>query len=272
MGKQKTPKNQTTTALPPAFQVPFLEQLFKRAGESFSTGELGRVAGFTPEQIQSQEQRRQFAASGAGDISQAVTSSFTNLLENALNPQANPQFDAFLQSAIRPIEESLMERILPSIRSGAVQTGNVGSSRQGVAEGQAIRGFSREAGDITSRIVSDAYNRGVQAILQGTALAPAAAEAGMLPANILSSIGGERQGQRQAELDAPFANLSRFQSLVGGRITGGTTTAPAPARPSGLARAAGGALTGSTVGASAGGPVGAGWGAAIGAVAGLAMG
>lgn len=264
----KSPKTQTTVQQPPAFQVPFLQQLFSASGDAFNTGQLGQVAELTPDQLQSQSQQRAFASGGAQDLSNTVQSSFTNLLQNALNPQANPEFENFLRSAIRPIEESLTERILPGIRSGAVQTGNVGSSRQGVAEGQAIRGFEQASGDITSRIVSDAFNRGVQAILQGAALAPSVGQTGLLPANILSSVGAENQAQQQAELDAPFTGLARFRDLVATPITGGATTGPAAQRPSALSRAAGGAASGAAAGSVIPG-LGTGWGAAIGAVLGL---
>ena len=259
---------QVTTVEPPAFQKPFLEQLFAGAGQQFEQGNLARVAGFDPLQSKGQQGLLEFAGGTGADIAKSTTDAFLNLVQNALNPEQNAALPGFIQAAIRPVEESLTERILPGIRSGATLTGNIGSTRQGIAEGQAIRGFSDTAGDITSRIMNNAFNQGLDALIKSFALAPTVAGVGQLPSNIQEAVGAVRQSQTQERLDEPFTELARFKSLLGG-AAGKTITQPGAKDPSKATSMVGGAMAGASIGGSMGGGYGAAWGAAIGAVFGL---
>ena len=252
---------------PPTIQEPFLKQLFQSAGDAFSSGQLGQVAGFDPAQVQGQQGLLDFASGTGADIAKSTTDAFLNLIQNALNPEQNAALPGFIQSAIRPVEESLLERILPNIRGEAVATGNVGGSRQGIAEGQAIRGFSDTAGDITSRILNNAFNQGLNALTKSFALAPTVAGVAQLPANIQDAVGAVRQGQTQRELDQPATELAQFKSLIGGNF--GSVTTEEGAKQSKALTAAGGALAGATIGTQIAPGIGTAWGAAIGAVIGL---
>ena len=264
-GKSGSNDPQVTTVEPPSFQLPFLEQLFAGAGQQFEQGNLAQVAGFSPQQSKGQQGLLDFAGGPGQQIADTTTQAFLNLMQNALNPEQNAALPGFIQAAIRPVEESLLERVLPNIRSGATATGNIGSSRQGIAEGQAIRGFSDTAGDITSRILNNAFNQGMSALTKGFALAPTVLGVGQAPANIQEAVGTVRQQQTQARLDQPFTELARFKSLITGGVIGGTTTGPGARDPSRLQSAAGGAMAGAAIGGTTGGV----WGAAIGAIIGL---
>ncbi len=270
-GGGKSGGEQVTRVEPPAFQLPFLQQLFQGAGQQFEGGNLSRVAGFTPLQQQGQQGLVDFAGGQGQQVADTTTQAFLNLMQNALNPEQNAALPGFIQAAIRPVETALMERILPGIRSGATATGNIGSTRQGIAEGQAIRGFEQTTGDITSRILNNAFNQGLSALTKGFALAPTVLGVGQAPANIQEAVGTAQQRQEQIELDQPFTELGRFKSLITGGIPGRTTTAPGATRPSRLQSAAGGALVGASIGAKFKNPAVAGWGAAIGGVLGLVV-
>ena len=75
----------------------------------------------------------------------------------ANNPYLNGQIDA----VNRDIGRSLNEDMLPSIDRAAVGTGNVNSSRAGVAEGIAMRGAADQMGDNAAQMRSAAYNSGM---------------------------------------------------------------------------------------------------------------
>lgn len=261
---------QTVKTEPPAFQLPFLQQLLSGAGQAFGGGQLGQVAGFDPAQIAGQQGLMNFAGGRGGEFATGVMDAFTNFLANAGNVEANPALQGFLEAAIRPVERQLTEGLLPAIRGGAQGAGQVGSSRQGIAEGLAIGRGQETTGDITSRIINQAFQTGQESLARGFALAPTVFGLGTAPANIMEAVGGVRQLQAQRELDQPFNALQQFQQLIGGQF-GGTTTQPGPESNKALS-ALGGAAAGASIGAkvgAGGGPIGAGWGAAIGALIGL---
>lgn len=82
-----------------------------------------------------------------------------------LDPSTNPVLGAQSRAAIAPLEESLLENILPNIRSDFVGNNMFGSSRQGIAEGRAINDFLRQAGDITTNLQANNFEQGLGAML-----------------------------------------------------------------------------------------------------------
>lgn len=108
---------------------------------------------------------------GLQGIGQDVTGAGTETVENAMarlyaagNPQNNPYFQQAVQSAIRPVTENFQEQVMPGIRQGAQAAGQQGSSRQGIAEGIAARGYMNTVGDISANMGNQAYAQGLQAV------------------------------------------------------------------------------------------------------------
>ena len=150
------------------------------------------VAGFDPMQTQGQEQvlgstgAQQDIVGSAGQGNQFLTSG------QALDPSTNPYMAKTIEAGVRPIREQLLEKALPSIRSGAVGAGQFGSSRQGIAEGQAIRGAETAAGDTLAKIANAGYLAGLDAMTKGIGLAPGTAQAQALPGLTTSGVGDVR--------------------------------------------------------------------------------
>jgi len=111
------------------------------------------------------------------------------------DPANNQYFQGAVQAAIRPITEQFTEQVLPSIRSGAIGAGQMGSSRQGVAEGIASRGYMDTVGDITAQMGNQAYGQGLQAMQAAGGLG-----------GQLASLGGGQIGQA-AGLQGQLAGL-----------------------------------------------------------------
>lgn len=192
-------------------QLPFLKDIFQRA-QDFSN--QSGFAGQDPLQSEGQNNAL-LAASGLSPLINGAQSANQFLLGDVLNPASNPFLQSTASAATRPIFEGLTQNILPAIRGGAAGTGNVGSSRQGIAEGLASQGALRSAGDASSSIFSNAYGQGLGALVQGLGLAPQTAQLGLLPSNIQQQIGGQRRQLSQEEMFAPFEQLQRFKELTG---------------------------------------------------------
>lgn len=82
-------------------------------------------------------------------------------ISNAGKYAANPYLDGAIDAASRDVTRNLSENVLPGINRAAVTSGNVNSSRAGVAEGIALRGAQDRIGDIASTMRANAYNSGL---------------------------------------------------------------------------------------------------------------
>lgn len=207
-------------------QLPYLQDLFQRA-QDFSN--QGTFIGLNPLQQQAQQNALTTAANLSPFINQSQQGLGFLTSGAVLDPSTNPYLAQTAQAAVRPIFENLSQNILPSIRGNAAQAGQVGSSRQGIAEGLAAQGALRSAGDISSNIYSQGYGQGLGALTQGLGLAPSIAQLGFLPSQVQAQIGAENRALSQEQILDPFTQLQRYQSLLGGPIvlnkqdpTGGT--------------------------------------------------
>ena len=78
-----------------------------------------------------------------------------NNLNNYINNDVlNSQIDA----ASRDVTRNLQENQLVNINSQAAASGNMGSSRAGIADGIAMRGAQEQIGDISAQLRGNAYN------------------------------------------------------------------------------------------------------------------
>lgn len=171
-------------------QIPYLTSGFDRANQLYNSGidpsvnrgyglleDVGQ--GYNPSgYLDTSGQALQGAGSNLGMGNQALS---TMLDPNQmLNPDSNPYLSRYADAMARPITQNLTERILPSIRGGAINAGQYGGSRQGIAEGIASRGASEAIGDRTAQLYSSAYGQGLNA-MQGAA--------GMLPGYAQANLG-----------------------------------------------------------------------------------
>ena len=163
-----------------------------------------------------------------------------------LDPATNPVLGAQTSAAIDPIAQELTQRILPGIRSNFVGNNMFGSSRQGIAEGQAIDSFVREAGDIATGLQANNFNQGLEAMtqmlsggrdaavsatgqalgageagtqafldtaLQSLALSPSLAQLAFLPGMTLEGLGESQRSMDQARLSEEAERFTTEQML-----------------------------------------------------------
>jgi len=236
------------------------------------------VARFSPEQQQALQGGREYASGPAQQYTNEALQASVQAL-NAPDVANNPYVQGAAKAAIDPAYQSLTRDVLPQVTSEAISAGQIGSSRQGVLEANALNDFTRNALNTTSDIYNQAYQTGVQARGQALALAPETARLGNYPNELMSEIGALRQAQDQRETNAdvsrwnyqqelPYEMLRRYRGFVAGDYGGQTqTTAPMPTTNPAL-----GTLGGAASGAAVGSQIYPGWGTAIGAVVGAGMG
>lgn len=164
------------------------------------------------------------AAAGTGGQINAM-----NQLAAAGDPSTNPYFQQALQSAIRPVTEQYQEQVIPGIRQGAQDAGQMGGSRQGVAEGIAARGYQNTVGDISANMGNAAYAQGLNALQASGQLGQgltnqglsALGSAGSLGANQAALAGNLYQGINNNALSlygSGMAGLGAASQLVPGQI------------------------------------------------------
>ena len=208
-----------------------------------------------------------------------------NDLASAARYASDPSLQGVINAANRDTARSLYEGELPELNRSASATGNINSTRAGVAEGIARRGADDRMADTSAAIRSDAFNRGL-----GLSQANRASQFGAL-GNLgqfgLSSFGAGlsgnnanlgnidamiRAGQldqqdRQGALDADYMKwqgndtrdmdlLSRYYGIVGANNWGGTTTQKTTSSPSIFGALLGGLSTASGLGLFGGAPKG----------------
>lgn len=213
----------------------------------------------------------------------APASSAQNFLLSgaASDPTKNPALLQELNTVRQRLTENLTQNVLPTIRSGAVQAGQLGGTRQGIAEGLATKGTQQAVGDASARILNNAFNAGLQAQLgalgqtlgtiaqasdaglsnasRALFAAPQTLQASVFPQQLVENIGQFRRNEQQAALDEattrffaeqllPFQAAQEVAALAFGIPAGSVTSTAGQLKASGLSRGIGGALGGAGLG------------------------
>ena len=214
---------------------------------------------FSPETQVAQNLAVQNAAGAQNSINQ-INQGVNYGLSGAMNVQNNPYLQQAMEAAARPINQSFTDAggTFSQIRTGAENAGSYGGSRQGIAEGIAAGRQAQAIGDVTSKMGSEAYNKGQDTFSKTLMFAPQALDAGMTPVNWLSGVGAQKENlqAQQADyqtnqnlwaLNSPWTPLQNYASLVFGGSSPGssaaTSTSNGNAPRSALGQAAGVGLT-----------------------------
>lgn len=278
-GKSGGGDSQTQVTDLPPWQKPFVKRAFNEASDLFRNNDLEFFPGSTvaerqPEELTAKRGFLDYAQGGAEQGSQALLDALQFQSTGAIDVENNPALQRAIEAAQRPTRENLLENVLPAISGGAQQAGQVGGSRQGIAEGLAISRADQTSADIASRMASDAYAQGLDAQTKSLALGPSILQAGAFPETMMARIGEAERTYEQALIDeaiqrfnfeqqAPYTELQQYMNIVG-QPMGGQTTATNTGGPSDTQTAVAGGLSGAAAGAYIGSVV-PGIGTAIGA-------
>ena len=239
-------EQQTTTTEPWAEQQPYLTDLFGKAQEFQQAAPVDTSASQTATQQ---------AIAGYGEAATGATSFLDPIRATTqqyaagalLDPSTNPAFQDYLNLSNQAILQQYTEGVLPALTGGAAAAGNIGSSRQGVAEalsaGKTMESIARSSAGLTSA----AYGQGLQATMQAQALAPGYAETYGLAPQFQTQAASLQYGLDTQAEEASRQRLMDYQRLVGGQYGGTTTGAVPTGQTGGLSGALGGAATGAAL-------------------------
>lgn len=239
----------------PEFQLPAIQNLLSEANRLYTAGgpkayQDPRVVGFNPLETEGQQYITDVARTSLPAINDRAASYAGYNLHEGLDPASNPYFQSSLNAAIRPVQENLLNSVLPSIRTQSRLAGTYGGSRQGIAEGLATKAAIDQAGSITSQMSANEYNNAQQRGLQTLSFLPTLAQQMTQPGQILSSVGETQRNLSQAQLNdliskfdyeqnLPYQNLANYANLVHSPFGSvGTSTVQGP-QASGLNQAIG---------------------------------
>src|SRR5687768_16966373 len=242
----KPPKNTTTTTqqtFSPE-ETAARNQLFAEGASAFdqqkaaiaaSSNPAAKPVGPSAATLQAQQMMQQYAGQAQG-ASDNLNSAVNYGLTGAMDVNNNPHLQGAIDAATRGITRNYTDPngVLANIRSGSINNGSYGGTRQGLGEGIAAGRYATEIGDVASSMASDAYNKGQDTFARTLGLAPGAMSAGLIPAQALSSVGAQQESYAQMledynaagrayELNKPFAAVANYANLINGIQAPGTT-------------------------------------------------
>ena len=192
-GSTKTTSKETAETGPSKFQQPYLNDLFGGAQQMYQSGantpfyqgntyaaqteaekaRLGALQGFAGSTGMAGAGALTEAGMGLAGNAQKATGALDSymsmanedgtqsIIDNAGRYADNEYTDGLIAANSRDITRNLTEQVLPGIDRTASATGNINSSRAGVASGVAQRGAADRIGDISAQIRGDQYSRGL---------------------------------------------------------------------------------------------------------------
>lgn len=248
-GGSKQPSHTTSTTVPWSGQQPSLENLFGSADQWYNTGSADTSA--VPLYQQAAQQYTGVVPELA-DYSTAIRNANLSMAGgDLLNPASNPAFQQYLDLSNQAISKQLNEQILPNLDLGALNLGGFGSTRQGIAQGQAAGSALDAIQRNTAALTDAAYGRGIQGTLGAQSLAPGIAQMAGLPGAFTEAGAGLTDVAGNYADRAALDRLKAYQMLVGGGGYGSSSaTTGTGTRTGGIPGALGGTLAGAGLGSA----------------------
>jgi hypothetical protein len=183
--------------------------------------QTNQLAGGAPQYIQPSEQTLQGLQAMYGAIpgmQQAGNTALENygFLSKAADVANNPYVQGMLGVNSQNVNQALTEQWLPALTGSAVASGSgaMGSSRAGLAQGQAVGNAAQQLANANTGMLNTAYGQGLSA--QQNALSSLGAlQQGMLsPAMAMQQAGQQMEGYQQNQINAPWQHLQNVGAAL----------------------------------------------------------
>lgn len=230
------------------------KRIYEATKGSFAQYPGAQIAAPSAPTLSAEQDMMNLARGAQSNIVPNVGNALNYNLGAARDVTSNPFLRGAMEAALRPLGEQFTQAggTLSNIRSDAGGAGQPGGSRQGIAEGIAMRSLSNTMGDVVSKMGSDAYGKGLDASTKAIAVSPAALSAIATPVSWESAIGQQQDMRAQQALNreadvtqwgmnADWTPLRNYANIIyGGGSSGSTSTANTPTYgpqgPSGLSQ------------------------------------
>jgi hypothetical protein len=217
---------------------PHLKTLYSKAGSQVnnpSTFYPGQTyADMNSLQTNGLQNQLNYATGDFQNISDNMVGGVNNLL-GAADIANNPYVGNMMDQLAARSQANLTQNLLPTIRNNSISAGQMGSSRQGIAEGLALSNQQAGLDQANAQLMMDAYGKGLDAQTKAVGLAPSAAQLGFMPGQMTQAVGDIYQNQAQKGINEaiarhdytqnePWQRLGQYSSLLQGGMNFGTTT------------------------------------------------
>lgn len=250
---------QVQKADPWSGQQPYLKDIFGEAQKQYKELPTQFYPGktFAPmSQLEQEGLRGQLGyATGEGAEYQGMGK---EALQQMLGAPESKYMEEYGGQLAQQMGQDFQDYIMPGIRSQSIGAGQLGSSRQGIAEGLAAGRQSEAMGRMRAGLMSDLYGKGLDQQARGMAYLPQIQQMGYQPGAVMQDVGAQMRGEQQKHLQdemarwqaatgMPREDLARYMGTIQGNYGGTTSTS---GQQGGSSGGLGGALGGAMMGAS----------------------
>lgn len=172
-----------------------------QVGYDAIASQMGIQAGLGPQWVRPSDETN-IALASMGALGQTAIKNF-NFLSNAADVANNPQVQAMAKANEQQVNQNLQRNMLPALQNAGVGGGGLGSSRLGLAQGQALGDTSRNLANTNAQMMLGAYGQGLGAQQQ------ALGSLGSLQQSLLMP-GQFREGYEQARINAPWQYMQNM--------------------------------------------------------------
>lgn len=234
-----TNTNTIQNADPWAGQQPYLTDIFSQAQQQYQTQQPQYYPGQTvaqPTAATTQGQQMMLDAAGGAQQTSAGAQGYNQMITSGalLNPASNPWLPAAAAGTVAPVYQQLMQSTLPGIRNQFQGAGQMGGTRDALAQGTAIGLTNQGALNTIANMYNTAYGQSLAAGTAAQAAAPGLVGAAAKPSEMVSAVGTQQQQQAQANINADIARwnynqtlpqqaLSTYASMISGNYGGSMT-------------------------------------------------
>ena len=261
MGKSSGGGGTQVQKIEPSYlQAPYLGDLYSQSQNLYNQGGITpfpdrTFAPVSDDTINAEAALRRLSVGDQQTMVNNIANAQNFALAGPQNLATNPYLAGATEAALRPVYGQT-QGLLQQARRGATGAGQLDGSRQAILEQGVISDYLTKAGDISSKMYSDAYKDAALNQQRALAYSPQTLQTLTTPAATLASLGLAQEGRQQQQIDEnmarymaqqqqPIDAINQYNAIVGQNTPFNTTTGTMNAAdPSFGQRALGGAAAG----------------------------
>lgn len=237
----------------PDFYKPYYNNVLNSATSLASQGKLAPTVAMSEDTARGLDYAGELATYLTDSFLPQAKTSFGSLLNSDL--VNSDELQSAIQSATRPIQEQLERYAIPTTQDAAVAAGQLGSSRQGIAEGLARSDANQTMTDLASNLSYSALLQDQNNKQFATSALPTFLQTLTAPSTLLTTTGAAREAYDLQSKSSEANNLSLLSQIVAMFNPGVNTNTTSTSSSGGLGSTLGSVAS---LGSLALGPMGAG--------------